>query len=908
MSFDVDAILHQNSLRALVSQHSALKRDGNEWRGLCPFHQERTPSFSVYMGRDGTERYMCFGCGAKGNAIDYVMAFRAVDFKEACTMLGGKVELGSVAATRREAQAVEHVDVYAGWEPILPVGSRELLAGKNTGPIENPKRAAEEGYEPRGFVPSLVHPYRNASGETLFYVLRRDFERDGKQGKETPCVMWCRKPDGSEAWTRIRPELPYPLYGLDRLAAKPNAPVLVVEGEKSADAGQIMLAGWVVVSWLGGTNGWDKSDWSPLSGRRVTVMPDNDEVGEKTARAIAEHLLGSAEQVRLIERDGKQAKGWDIADALAEGWDGAAFAAWAKPRITVLEEEPEYSHDNIEPSYSDDEPEPQESAAPGVFTESPFRILGHMHGTYYYMSNKTQQITELEASQHTKLNLLKLAPLEHWQTVFMGSGEKVWEQAANALIQSSHNKGLYDSTMLRGRGAWEDEGRAVLHTGDKVLVDGEAHNPALVPSRYIYESGHAIDIHAQGEVASTADAHKLLEVCRLLTWERPLSATLLAGWCVIAPVCGILNWRPHIWVTGPAGSGKSTVMQYIVSRVLGDTVLKVEGKTTEAAIRQLLGRDARPLIFDEAESEDQRAAQNMRAVLDLARLASSGGKVVKGSKDGRNPLVYMIRSCFCFSAINPAVKEYADETRITKLALKKNLRPDAKAQYEKLQHIIFSTFTPEYSGRLLARTVQHMNVLRENVKVFTEAAALVLGDIRIADQIGTMLAGAYLLHSAKVIDREKAMEWIRSHDWSQHTALEAQRDEEKLVSQIATQRVRVKRAAGFEEVSLGELMEIASTKYDSDANKDLKTYGIKVEGDYVVIANSSRPLADLLKDTTWKAGWSGQLRQLEGSSITDNSLYFAPGIKSRATLVPVRYFVGDNAEDSLPEPADFWES
>lgn len=73
-------------LRALVAVEVRLERFGRgRWRGLCPFHVERTPSFQVYA--DG--HYHCYGCGAHGDTIAWMMARRGVSFREAVELLTG---------------------------------------------------------------------------------------------------------------------------------------------------------------------------------------------------------------------------------------------------------------------------------------------------------------------------------------------------------------------------------------------------------------------------------------------------------------------------------------------------------------------------------------------------------------------------------------------------------------------------------------------------------------------------------------------------------------------------------------------------------------------------------------------------------------------------------------------------
>lgn len=68
----------------LIGQHTPLKKAGRNYKGLCPFHQEKTPSFIVFP--DG-QNYHCFGCGANGDILSFVMHTENVDFSEALQIL-----------------------------------------------------------------------------------------------------------------------------------------------------------------------------------------------------------------------------------------------------------------------------------------------------------------------------------------------------------------------------------------------------------------------------------------------------------------------------------------------------------------------------------------------------------------------------------------------------------------------------------------------------------------------------------------------------------------------------------------------------------------------------------------------------------------------------------------------------
>src|SRR3546814_12291625 len=97
----------------------------------------------------------------------------------------------------------------------------------------------------------------------------------------------------------------------------------------------------------------------------------------------------------------------------------------------------------------------------------------------------------------------------------------------------------------------------------------------------------------------------------------------LAGWIAIAVICGALNWRPHVWLTGSSGSGKSWLLDNVIRPLIGAIAVHCHSNSTEAGIRQTLATDARPVLFDEAESEDAKAQVRIQQVLELSRQSSS---------------------------------------------------------------------------------------------------------------------------------------------------------------------------------------------------------------------------------------------------------------------------------------------
>ena len=80
----VEEVRMGNDIVDIISGYVKLQKKGSNYFGLCPFHNEKSPSFSVSPGK---QMYYCFGCGAGGNAITFVMEYENYTFGEALKLL-----------------------------------------------------------------------------------------------------------------------------------------------------------------------------------------------------------------------------------------------------------------------------------------------------------------------------------------------------------------------------------------------------------------------------------------------------------------------------------------------------------------------------------------------------------------------------------------------------------------------------------------------------------------------------------------------------------------------------------------------------------------------------------------------------------------------------------------------------
>ncbi len=116
---DVARVRESTDIVGLVSQYTQLKRVGQRWSGLCPFHAEKTASFSV---NDTEGLYHCFGCKASGDAITFVREIEHLDFVGAVELLAARSGITlrysdreEHEGRRRQARLLDLVDRAAEW-------------------------------------------------------------------------------------------------------------------------------------------------------------------------------------------------------------------------------------------------------------------------------------------------------------------------------------------------------------------------------------------------------------------------------------------------------------------------------------------------------------------------------------------------------------------------------------------------------------------------------------------------------------------------------------------------------------------------------------------------------------------------------------------------------------------------
>lgn len=537
-----------------------------------------------------------------------------------------------------------------------------------------------------------------------------------------------------------------------------------------------------------------------------------------------------------------------------------------------------------------------------------FLILGQFKGSYYVFHHKQRQIKVLSMRDiMSETTMMMLAPIEFWEMNLPkpdGKGGLNKQGFTNWFFRVAELRGVFDPTKVRGRGAWKDAGRLVFHHGGHVEVDGICFSPSHVASEYIYQSATPLP-KVVGPYLTDAQGAALWRTVDKAKWSNPASAMFLTGWTFLAPVCGALKWRPHIWLTGASGSGKTTLITLFVSALLKDICFILTGASTEAGIRQNLGNEALPVLLDEFENSNDAELQRISAVMTTIRSASSEGatRTARGSAGGQ-AMMFDVRSMFCVASINTAIDKSADRSRICLLSL---LSPETGAGEANGQQFLEELYqtdaqAPKLSAALLGRSVALLPITLQNISVFSAAVAKHLQSARAGDQFGTLLAGTWGMQSSKLATPEAVAKLVASVDWSDYLPQSEPPDEMVCLKEI----LGIKVLHGGTTFRLATLIAIVaehavdgSNSIDKSAAKRLlNDFDLTVsKSKYLAIAHGSTALSHALRETRFRTDWGGHIKRIPGyESLPATS--FGPKPKVRAYGIPLTILqLGSNDEE-----------
>jgi DNA primase len=125
----IDDLLARTDLVELIGARVPLKRQGREYSARCPFHDERSPSFTVSPTK---QFYHCFGCGAHGTALKFLMEYDRLEFLDAVEELAKRVGVEVPRETRQRNESGESRDLYATLDAAAAFFQRQLDGSSKT--------------------------------------------------------------------------------------------------------------------------------------------------------------------------------------------------------------------------------------------------------------------------------------------------------------------------------------------------------------------------------------------------------------------------------------------------------------------------------------------------------------------------------------------------------------------------------------------------------------------------------------------------------------------------------------------------------------------------------------------------------------------------------------------------------
>lgn len=301
----------RDRIKNLADLAEVVRRDGvhltggpNEFKGLCPFHKEKSPSFTVF-NKDGGWAFHCFGCGVNGDVFEWVMRQKGLSFPNALALLANEFGVVLPEAEKRlyQPREVRREKNSPPRGPFNPDDYRALTPGSPAFEYLTKKRLLS---------PEMLQQYsvgETADGEAYSFAYR--WRPPGfPDSREKPQFEFCKvvkveRIDGKKQERRDPKGGKNILFGMEaacvRAARDARGALVICEGE--IDAITWASYGFAAVSVPGGAKylGWIEICWDWLEAfSKIMVSFDEDTAGREKVHEIVKRLgIARAEIIRL---------------------------------------------------------------------------------------------------------------------------------------------------------------------------------------------------------------------------------------------------------------------------------------------------------------------------------------------------------------------------------------------------------------------------------------------------------------------------------------------------------------------------------------------------------------------------------------------------------------------------------
>ena len=499
----------------------------------------------------------------------------------------------------------------------------------------------------------------------------------------------------------------------------------------------------------------------------------------------------------------------------------------------------------------------------------------------------------------------------------------VADRARYELICACHEMGHWEPSNIRSVGAWLGaDGDLILHRGDHLNINGQVRPLGRI-GEFVYIPGPPlpplpkVTPAMRGLVASLrSPAEELLDRLESFGFARgTFDAFMVLALICAAIMCGALKFRPHGFLIGEMGTGKSTLQAFICAVLGADGIVPITDATS-AGIWQALRNRSIAVSYDEFEAEADPKKQDR--VIALARQASTGGIVRRGSSQ-HTASEFPILSSFIMSCIIAPPLKSEDASRFVQITTVKATFPRAPFSLDRLQQLgLELTAVLAERWKLLNATV--MPTLRTLMTAKDQSGRLIdlygtlisLASVALYEDLDRMnLAGRLASHQMTRLladaaeeqqpEYRRCLDRLTGHRTEKHRANSTQLGEAVAVVVAALSNPATRMQASL----LGEDEDVSGDSEEPNrvaaAKRLLAAYGCKVvalsgengSNDIVLqVAHNNLQLAEVFEESRWRTtpesatggGWTQALKRAPGASV---SKAWFRGVQSRCVNVPI---------------------
>lgn len=463
---------------------------------------------------------------------------------------------------------------------------------------------------------------------------------------------------------------------------------------------------------------------------------------------------------------------------------------------------------------------PREALFAGPAREAP-RWLGYGGGQFYCLSADTNEIVAISRARITGAAGLSMVANElYWRGTFPARWEGAkpnqvdWGAASAHAREACHAAGVFRPARARGRGVWEAPAREA--EAGQPPVDGVTnHDLAINVGRHVLRLAwddpgldpriaEILPLDAYGEAVFVSgierdheDARRFGDMFEEIVAAPPtprdfdvldrvldklpyaprdalIGPVALRGWMALAPLNALLPTRPHLWLTGASGAGKSWVAKAIVRRLLGPWSFGFIRPVGETKLAATVGADALPIILDDLRIEDRADEKKFQEMIRLARACARQEEAMDlAASTDEGVLGHVLRSSFLFVCPDGMTQSDGDAARFAPIVF----APRRAGDRVDFNHDIAGpaeSFADVQAGmRFITRSICRAPAILEAIPHFTAVLADKC-ERRIADLYAPLLAGWFgHAFEGRIASREDAASFIQGEEKARAVLLAA---------------------------------------------------------------------------------------------------------------------------------------